>query len=67
MKTKLHLGCGHYIKEGWINHDLASLPGVDMVHDLRVFPWPWDDGKGVSPCLLTSRKNLIGKPEKISL
>ena len=42
---KLHLGCGHDIKEGWINHDLAPLPGVDVVHDLRVFPWPWDDGQ----------------------
>src|SRR5207244_6816950 len=39
MKTKLHLGCGHIIKEGWVNHDLAHLPGVDVVHDLRTFPW----------------------------
>jgi len=42
---KLHLGCGHFIKEGWINHDLAPLPGVDVVHDLRSFPWPWEDGQ----------------------
>ena len=20
------------------------MPGVDMVHDLDVFPWPWEDG-----------------------
>jgi len=45
MKTKLHLGCGHFIKEGWVNHDLAALPGVDVVHDLRVFPWPFPDGQ----------------------
>ncbi len=44
-RRKLHLGCGHLIKEGWINHDLAALPGVDVVHDLRVFPWPWADGE----------------------
>jgi len=44
MQTKLHLGCGHLIKEGWCNHDLVQLPGVDVVHDLRVFPWPFPDG-----------------------
>ena len=33
-KTKLHLGCGHIIKDGWLNHDLAPLSGVDVVHDL---------------------------------
>ena len=45
IKTKLHLGCGHIIKEGWLNHDLAQLPGVDVVHDLREFPWPFADGQ----------------------
>ena len=45
MKTKLHLGCGHLIKEGWLNHDLVQLPGVDAVHDLREFPWPFADGQ----------------------
>lgn len=44
-KTKLHLGCGHVIKEGWINHDIAALPGVDVIHDLREFPWPFEDGR----------------------
>lgn len=42
-KTKLHLGCGHVIKEGWLNHDMVALAGVDVVHDLRQFPWPFDD------------------------
>jgi SAM-dependent methyltransferase len=41
---KLHLGCGHIIKKGWINHDIVQLPGVDIVHNLTEFPWPWDDG-----------------------
>ena len=41
--TKLHLGCGNIIKEGWINHDMVKLPGVDVVHDLRNFPWPFID------------------------
>jgi len=42
-KIKLHLGCGHDIKPGWINHDLLDLPGVDMVHDLNNYPWPLED------------------------
>ncbi len=44
-KSKLHLGCGHVIKEGWLNHDLVSLPGVDVVHDLREFPWPFEESQ----------------------
>jgi SAM-dependent methyltransferase len=42
---KLNLGCGTFIKDGWLNHDLAQLPGVDVVHDLRDFPWPFEDGQ----------------------
>lgn len=44
-KERLHLGCGHIIKEGWLNHDIVALPGVDVVHDLRQFPWPFEDGQ----------------------
>ena len=44
-QTKLHLGCGHVIKPGWINHDIVRLPGVDVVHDLSQFPWPFVDGQ----------------------
>lgn len=43
--AKLNLGCGHVIKAGWVNHDLAPLAGVDVIHDLRQFPWPFDDGQ----------------------
>lgn len=42
---KLNIGCGHDLKEGWVNHDLANLPGVDIMHDLNKFPWPWQDGE----------------------
>ena len=45
QKSKLHLGCGNLIKKGWLNHDMVALPGVDVVHDLRQFPWPFDDGQ----------------------
>ena len=40
---KLHLGAGSCPQDGWVNHDLVPLPGIDITHDLDVFPWPWDD------------------------
>jgi SAM-dependent methyltransferase len=42
---RLHLGCGNEILPGWINHDLVALPGVDVVHDLQEYPWPFEDGR----------------------
>lgn len=27
-----------------MNVDRVALPEVDVVHDLDVLPWPWDDG-----------------------
>lgn len=40
----LNLGAGTDILSGWINHDVAALPGIDCVHDLNVRPWPWESG-----------------------
>jgi SAM-dependent methyltransferase len=41
---RLLLGCGHDVRRDWLNLDLAALPGVDVVHDLDVVPWPFEDG-----------------------
>jgi predicted SAM-dependent methyltransferase len=41
--TKLNIGCGHDVRPGWVNHDVAPLAGVDVVHDLKQFPWPFPD------------------------
>lgn len=41
---KINLGAGNDIRDGYINHDITMLPGIDVVHDLNVFPWPWEDG-----------------------
>lgn len=41
---KLHLGCGHDIRPGWINLDSANLPGVNVVHDIENIPWPFETG-----------------------
>ena len=43
MKQKLHLGCGAIILPDYVNVDSAKLTGVDVVHDLRTFPWPFED------------------------
>ena len=40
---KLNLGAGSDILAGYVNHDLAKLPGIDVVHDLNQYPWPWPD------------------------
>lgn len=40
---KLHLGCGNEIKSGFVNLDSINLPGVDVVHNLNIFPWPFKD------------------------
>jgi SAM-dependent methyltransferase len=41
---RLNLGCGTLPEPGWVNVDLADCPGVDVVQDLDVAPWPWPDG-----------------------
>lgn len=40
---KLNLGCGKEIMNGYVNLDEAKLPGVDVVHDINKFPWPFKD------------------------
>jgi len=42
-KEKLNAGCGTNIKSDCINLDIVPIPGVDVVHDLNKFPWPFKD------------------------
>lgn len=40
-KNKLNLACGKDIKEDYINLDWSKFDGVDVVHDVNKFPWPF--------------------------
>ena len=36
---KLNIGCFNDVREGYINLDKEKAEGVDVVHDLEVFPY----------------------------
>lgn len=41
---KTESGCGHDIREGWINLDISPIEGVDVVHDINKLPLPSENG-----------------------
>lgn len=41
----MNLGCGKDIKEGWINLDSVSLPGVNIVHNIENLPLPFSNNE----------------------
>jgi predicted SAM-dependent methyltransferase len=42
-KVLLDLACGQSKRDGYTGVDYVEADGVDIVHDLNEFPWPWDD------------------------
>lgn len=40
---KLDLACGQNKREGFTGVDFVQAEGVDIVHDLFTFPWPFED------------------------
>lgn len=40
---RLNLGCGREILDGFVNVDSVALPGVDVVWDLTLRPWPFKE------------------------
>ncbi len=45
MARKLNLGCGRTTLLDWVNLDCASLPGVNVIHDIENLPLPFGDGE----------------------
>lgn len=41
---RVDLGCGANKQPGFLGIDVEALPGVDIVHDLEVYPWPLPTG-----------------------
>ena len=42
---KLNLGCGRDIKKGYINVDFIESEGINLVHDLNSYPYPFKDSE----------------------
>lgn len=42
---KIDIGCGSSKKYGFIGIDILDLQGVDIVHDLNAFPYPFNDNE----------------------
>ncbi len=43
MEKRLNLGCGINIEKGSVNLDMYKLKGVDVVHNLNDYPYPFKD------------------------
>lgn len=43
QKFHLDVGCGSNKRQGWIGLDRRELPGIDIIHDAEVLPWPLSD------------------------
>lgn len=41
--NKINLGAGSEPTEGWVNVDWIQQEGIDVVHNLLEFPWPFED------------------------
>lgn len=40
---RLDIGCGGNKQPNFVGMDVRDLPGVDIVHDVTMFPWPLPD------------------------
>jgi predicted SAM-dependent methyltransferase len=44
-KPILNLGCGNKLVAGAVQHDrIKHRDEIDVVWDLNILPWPWEDG-----------------------
>lgn len=64
----LDLGCGPRKRAGAVGLDCVSLPGVDVVHDLERFPYPFDEDSFdvvYAMSVLEHLNNFLGAMEEI--
>jgi len=43
VADKINLGAGTDQTPGWTNVDMIDIPGIDVVHNLMNFPYPFED------------------------
>jgi len=43
QRIMLDVGCGYNCQAGYVGMDKRDIPGVQIVHDVEVTPWPLDD------------------------
>lgn len=41
--VKIDIACGQAKREGFKGVDIVDVEGVDIVHDLTQYPWPFED------------------------
>jgi len=66
----LNLGAGNRILEDAVNHDVVRhRPEIEVVHDLNVLPWPWEDASFDKVAALSVlehlRQNLLTSMDEI--
>ena len=63
MDKKLEVGCGDNKRGGYLGMDMVKLDGVDVVHDMNISPWPFDDNtfnEIIFDDVLEHSKNFLG-------
>lgn len=62
--VRLDLGCGENKQQGFVGVDLYKVPGVDVVHDLTKYPYPFKD-KSVDEIFCSHFVEHLSGPERI--
>ena len=65
---KLSLGCGRRIRKDYVNLDCVKLPGVDVIHNLNKYPYPFKDNEFdevLAESVLEHLDNIIAPIEEI--
>ena len=52
---RLDIGCGANKQDRFVGMDKRELPGVDIVHDWNVYPWPLPD----ESCIMVMASHVV--------